>query len=268
MKFNSVTRLTPCVLIAVALWPSSADVAAQDSDSWRPLEGDRPDATESPIPVDAGRFQIESSFVTYSKTGSGADRFESWTFGETNLKYGLTPRSDLQLIFAPHVIERVGAGGARVEDSGFGDLQARLKVNLWGADEGKTAFALLPYVTMPSGSDVSGEVWEGGLVTPFAIEMSSRWSLGFQTEIARVDVDGEREWDYAFTAVSGFDLGRGCGMYTEYVGNVGDHPYRHYFSGGLTWDLAPFTRFDVGALVGLNEDSDDLTVFTGVTWKF
>lgn len=231
----------------------------------RELEADRPDATESPITVDGGRWQVESSWISYSRDDVEGTLLETTVYGETNLKYGLSDRMDFQAIFAPHVVADT-EGGDRV--TGFGDVTLRLKYNLWGNDSGATALAALPYVTIPSRTEVSGSEYEGGVVFPFAWRAGERWSLGAQVEVARVAEDMRHIWDTSVTTVLGLDVTDRVGVYMEYIGNAGDHRFRHFFSGGSTLDVSDWVRLDAGAVVGLNEDSEDLTVFTGVTWKF
>ena len=65
----------------------------------RPLSADRPDATESPITVDAGRVQVEVSFLDYTMSDQGGDEFDSWTVFDANVKLGLLNNVDLQLVF-------------------------------------------------------------------------------------------------------------------------------------------------------------------------
>ena len=69
---------------------------------------------------------------------------------------------------------------------GFSDVTLRLKWNLWGNDEGSTAFAIFPYVKIPSGTDVSNDKWEGGVIFPWAMELCEGVGLGLQAEFARV----------------------------------------------------------------------------------
>ena len=53
----------------------------------RELETDRPDATESPVTVDRGHFQLESSFFSFSRDDSAGVRTETWGVAESNIKY-------------------------------------------------------------------------------------------------------------------------------------------------------------------------------------
>jgi len=236
----------------------------------RDLEADRPDATESPRTVDAGHFQIETSLLGYSRDRSSGEKFESWAWAETNIKYGLNDSMDLQLIFSPYVREVTRAGGMRQEVDGFSDITLRLKWNLWGNDEGETAFAIFPYVKAPSGSDVSNDKWEGGVILPWATELWEGVGFGMQAEFAYVwdDADGDYDIDFLHTAVLGFEVTDHLGLYIEYLGISGDHPYEAYASGGVTWAFNDAFQWDAGVVIGLNDAAEDLNTFTGFTVKF
>lgn len=241
-----------------------------ETDTLRPLEADRPDATESPRTVDAGHFQIESSLFAYSRNRNDGLEFESWSWGETNLKYGLNDSIDLQLVIQPYVRESSQQGGEREIAEGFGDLAVRLKWNLWGNDEGDTAMALFPYVKIPTGTDVSNDEWEGGVIFPWAMDLSERVGLGLQGEVAHVwnDDDGDHQWDFLHTAVLGVDLTDRLGVYMEYLGIAGEDPYQAYVSGGITWAVTSLFQWDAGLVLGLNDEAEDLNTFTGFTLKF
>ena len=121
----------------------------------RELETDRPDQTESPITVDAGRFQIEADLISYTDTERNGVRRQDLSAPVLNLKAGLLNNVDLQLVLSPYNHARVTdqtTTPAQTETvSGFGDTQVRLKVNLWGNDGGSTALAIMPYIQLPTG---------------------------------------------------------------------------------------------------------------------
>ena len=240
------------------------------SENLRELEADRPDATESPRTVDVGYFQIESSLLGYGRDRSGGMRFESWTWGETNLKYGLNDSMDLQLLIAPYVREVTRGGGMREVAEGFGDVTLRLKWNLWGNDEGDTALAIFPYVKIPSGSAVSNGHWEGGVILPWATELCDGIGFGMQAECAYVWDEDNRSYaiDFLHTAVLGFEVTDQLGLYIEYLGIAGDHPYEAYASGGVTWAFTDLFQWDAGLVIGINDAAEDLNTFTGFTIKF
>ncbi|MEY2550330.1 MAG: hypothetical protein QOG12_474, partial [Verrucomicrobiota bacterium] len=64
----------------------------------RDLTTDRPDKTESPITVDAGHFQLEMDFATYTFDRTKHETTKAWAVAPTNFKVGVSNNVDLQLI--------------------------------------------------------------------------------------------------------------------------------------------------------------------------
>lgn len=254
------TIVTGMMLVSGLAYGGSDLVNPGMGTTLRDLAADRPDATESPVTVDKGRWQVEMSVVDYAKDF----QFEAWTWAETNLKYGVTDSVDVQLVFSPFVEER--AGGVRSE--GASDLTVRVKWNLWGNDEGKSAFALFPYVKIPTDTDVSNGRWEGGLILPFAYQINEKLGFGTQAEFAYEWDGGEYDLEFLHTAVLGYSLTEKVGVYGEYLGVAGGHSYEAYASGGVAYAVTPLFQLDAGAIVGLNDAAEDLNVFTGFTVKF
>ena len=95
--------------------------------------------------------------IAFTRDRSDEDRFEGLSLVIPNLKVGLTPRADLQVVPRTWSREQITAPESpRVERSGFGDVTTRLKVNLWGNDGGTTAMAVMPFVTWPTSQDQLG----------------------------------------------------------------------------------------------------------------
>lgn len=239
----------------------------------RELSADRPDGTESPYTVDAGHFQMEASLFDFTHDDE-SERVNAWAVFDTNFKLGLTNNSDLQIAFASYEREEIESSGLPDESAdGFGDVTVRWKWNLWGNDGGETAFGLMPFVKIPSGTDVSNERVEGGLIAMLGWNVAETWSLGFMAEVDAVydDVEGDYDAEFVHTAVLGMDLIGDFGAYVEYIGiasTEGDAGYRPIASVGLTYALTADLVFDVGTQIGLAEAADDVNVFTGFTWRY
>lgn len=244
----------------------------------RDLSADRPDVTESPITVDAGHVQIELSFVDYRRDDRNSDstKVEAWTFGATNIKIGLLNNVDIQFVFDAYVNEDTDdeAAGTSSSAQGFNDTQIRLKINLWGNDGGETAFGLMPFIQLPTGSDeLSSDHVEGGLIVPFATELGDGWGLGLMAEIDWVFDEGDDDYDTEFvhTAVVGHEIVDPLHGYLEYIGIVssdGDSDYQALIGTGLTYGLSADLVLDVGANFGLTRAAEDVNVFAGVTVRF
>lgn len=236
----------------------------------RGLSPDRPDTTESPITVEAGRFQIESSLWSLSRDKDSAGSVNTWIFGESNLKLGLTADQDLQLVLRPWIEERERAAGLESRSQGFGDVELRWKWNLWGNDGGSTAMALMPFVAIPSQTGVSLGEWEGGVIMPVSVDLCERAGLGFQVEVDRAwdEATGGHEWQLLHSVVLGIDLTDSTGLYLEYIGVVTGGAYEATGSAGLTWASSEEFQWDLGVTWGLNEAAEDLSIFQGFTCRF
>jgi hypothetical protein len=235
-------------------------------DLWRPLSPDRPGFTEHPYTVDAGAVQVELSFFEFVRNGDA----ETWTVAPTNLRLGVLNNMDLQFKFTPYVMS--DDGSQRRE--GVGDVELRMKLNIWGNDEGRSAIAFLPFVTLPTGADGIGvDEVEGGFSFPFATALTERIELGVMGQMDFVYNDMRSRYDTEFTGsgVVSFDITGALGVYVEGVGTVSTDDrkdFRGIFSTGATFGLTDNLVLDVGLNVGLSGDADDLKIVTGLTARF
>lgn len=240
----------------------------------RPLSADRPDVTESPYTVDAGHVQFELSFFDYAHDDDGGEKFHGWAFFDTNAKIGLLNNMDLQFVFSAYTEERTTPNDDLTETlDGFGDVAIRAKLNLWGNDGGETAFAILPFVKIPTGGELSNGRTEGGIVAVLGWEVAQTWGLAFQAEGDFVydDEDDNYDTEFSHTAVLGFDMIGPLGAFVEYVGMASSDPDSDYlviFSSGLTYLLTEDLMLDAGTQIGLNSAANDIDVFVGMTIRF
>jgi hypothetical protein len=74
----------------------------------RDLTTDRPDTTESPFTVDAGRVQVETNIFGYTRSRPDIDGTvtDSYDFLVTNVRVGLTHNSEFNFVFQPYGIVR------------------------------------------------------------------------------------------------------------------------------------------------------------------
>lgn len=240
----------------------------------REMSADRPDGTESPITVDAGHVQVETSFFDYTYNKDGDERTNAFTVFDTNVKFGLTNNVDLQVVFGAYGEEKTTAPGPDERLNGFSDVTLRLKVNLWGNEgDSKTAFGIMPFITVPTGTELSTEEAEGGFIAMLGWDAGENWGLGFMAEVDAVHnaEDGNHDAEFVHTAVLGVDLFGPVGAYFEYIGVVSgeeESDYQAYYSSGLTLGVGDDIQLDIGARLGLTDASDDITAFTGITFRY
>ena len=245
-------------------------------DLMRELSTDRPDKTESPYTVDAGHFQWEMDFAVFTLDREDGVRSRTWNVAPANLKVGLTNNADLQLFFDSYIHERVEdqvAGLAETAD-GVGNLTTRLKINLWGDDGGPTAFAVMPFVTVPTNSGGLGNgAVEGGVILPIAVELPGGWSMGAQTEVDFRDNGSNRGYHSEFinSVTFSHDIAGRLGGYLEFFSNVStgrDTRWVGTVDFGLTYALAKNIQLDAGCNIGVTHPAADLQPFTGITLRF
>ncbi|MFH1498024.1 MAG: transporter [Verrucomicrobiota bacterium] len=252
--------------------------AASTQTAARPLTTDRPDATESPYTVEPGRVQLEISAADYTRDKNNpardGTRTETWSVAPLNIRIGLTASTELQLVYEPHIIERVKdrALATTTTERGAGDLTLRYKLNLANNQaDGSPAWGLMPYVKLPTADDAlgNGNV-EGGLIVPFAMDLSGGWGFGAMTELAvvRNAADTGHRAAWLNTATVARDLTDRVGVFFETTALVGEGKPALTANTGFTVGVTDDLQFDAGVNFGLTRAADDLTVFAGLAWRY
>ena len=241
----------------------------------QPICPDRPSKSTGACTVPLGRVQVESGQVDWSHDSTAGVRSDFTTFGSTLLKYGISGNADVELGFTPYEISSVRTGGFHERDTGFGDIVARVKYRLTPAD---AAFqiALDPFVKIPTASHNlgNGKV-EGGLLVPMSMPLGKSGvtlSLGPELDLL-ADADGHGRH---VAMVQVFNLGASL---TDKLSVSGE------LWGAWDWDPQGTTRqysadasvaylvsndvqLDGGANFGLNRNTPDVELYTGVSVRF
>ncbi|MDA7536545.1 transporter [bacterium] len=245
----------------------------------RDLSTDRPDLTESPYTVDAGHFQIETDFVNASfdhdKSGGGDVYSRSETYGGINFKIGLLNQVDLQTVFNVHVIDtsKNRITGAKTREQGFGDITTRLKINLWGNDQGRTALGIMPFLKYPlSASGLRNGKTEGGIILPFSMDAGKGWGLGAQTEVDFVsDGAGGHDAEYFNTVTIGHDIIGNLAGYTEFAALLTPEnsvDWQGFWNVGFTYAINANTQLDCGCNFGVTDSAPDYNPFFGMSFRY
>ncbi|MFO1447764.1 MAG: transporter [Opitutaceae bacterium] len=245
----------------------------------RELSTDRPDQTESPYTVDAGRFQLEVDAVSFvfdrDTTGGGDVRTTDAAVAAVNFKLGLTHRIDLQIMADPYVRSRTEDRHTRSVEtvSGFGEVTTRLKFNLWGNDGGSTAFAIMPFVKWPlSASEVRNGETEGGVIFILGYELPAGWGSAVMTEVDFLsDGQGGRSTEFINSITFAHALTSKLGGYLELFTVTGDAPgfkWRGQIDVGLTYAWTDDLQLDCGCNFGFTRSAPDFQPFIGFSRRF
>ena len=244
----------------------------------REMSTDRPDQTESPHTVDAGHFQVEMDFVSAvidrDRSGGGDVRTSGWGTS-LNLKAGLLNKVDIQFVLAPYVDVRVENRVANTvsDAAGFGDLETRVKVNLWGNDGGKTAFAMMPFVKWPlSESSLRNGETEGGMIFILGYEWPGDWGSAVMMEYDFVsDGAGGYDSELVNSITFGHDIAGKLGGYVEFfsvVSGAPDTDWQGQVDVGFTYGFSDNTQLDFGCNFGVTKSAPDFNPFVGFSFRF
>jgi Putative MetA-pathway of phenol degradation len=242
---------------------------------WREFSTGRPDKTENPFTIDAGRFSVEADLFVYTQNIDRASDTltESASYLVPNLKVGLTNNIDLQVSAGLFNVVKTKVGNQPTQTlSGFGDTTVKLKVNLWGNDGGKTAFGIVPFMKIPTNQNgIGNDSIEGGLILPLAINLSDTWDVGLQTEFDLTKDSSNTKYNVSFAnSVSfGHKLSDKWSTYFELYTNTGaEKGFAATFDTGLKYLLTEDIQLDAGVNLGLTEAADAFQPFVGMSIRF
>jgi Putative MetA-pathway of phenol degradation len=258
------------LLAAVLLCASGAAVADE-----QPICPTRPGKSTAPCTVAAGHFQIETGLADWSVQNSGGERDTSFAIGETTFKYGLTDRSDIELDVTPRERSTSRAGGVHHSISGFGDLIASYKQELTSPDAALQV-TVLPFVKIPTANhNVGNGKWEGGLLLPILSGIGkSPFSINLTPEFDwAADADGQgHHAAMAQVASLGFQASSKLSLSAEIWGQWDWDPsgtIRQYSAdGSVAYLVGKDLQLDAGANFGLNKETPDIELYTGVSVRF
>jgi Putative MetA-pathway of phenol degradation len=242
----------------------------------RELTPDRPDKTESPYTLDAGHFSLEMDFANYTYAKSDGITSRAWNIAPLNLKCGLSNTIDVQIVFDDylHVRTQNHLSGLLATQAGVGDLTARIKINLWGDDRGRTAFGILPYVKIPTNTGHLGNgAIEGGVICPFAFKAPGDFDAGMETAIGlmRDDEDNDYHEDFINSITLDHEIIGTLSGYMEFFTEIGTERQAGWvgtFDAGLEYLVGKNAQFDCGCNFGVTTAADEFNPFAGITVRF
>jgi hypothetical protein len=245
----------------------------------RDMTTDRPDTTESPFTVDAGRVQVETNVFAFARSRPDEDGVvtDSYELVNANVRIGITSETEIGFVWQSYGIARSRHGDPMTSfrDDGIGGLDVRGKVNLWGNDAfakpGDTALALLPFLTLPTDDDngISPEDVEGGLLVPLAVNLPRGFGLGINAGVLRLKDDDASGYhtDYVATAALSYEWSDALGTYYEVATQFGEADIV-VLGTGATYALSPNTQLDAGINVGVTRAADRINPFVGISTRF
>ncbi|HEY5289871.1 MAG TPA: transporter [Caulobacteraceae bacterium] len=240
----------------------------------QPICADRPTKSNGPCTVDVGHFQVEADLVNATFMNVSGASSDTWLLFNPTLKYGLTPKLDIEVNFDPLEIVRTRDGkGASNSQTGVSDLYFRLKYEFLNTPGVQAA--LIPYVKAPTArAGLGNGAWEGGLIAPVNVKLSSTLNLTAQPEADDLENAANDGHHLAFSQ----DLNLGLSL-----------PHNVTLFGELwaQWDFDPTgevrqysadvaaavvlgrdTQLDAGVNFGLNRATPGVAPYIGISHRF
>jgi hypothetical protein len=242
----------------------------------REMTTDRPDKTESPMTVDAGHFQIEMDFATFTEDQMNGVSAKTWNIAPFNLRVGLLNDVELSLVFESYVQEDTEDKTAKKMSalSDVGNFITRLKVNLWGNDGGRTAFAFFPFMKFPTGTgDLNNNSIEGGAIFPFSMTLPAKFELGMETGVvvSRNESSANYHEEFVNSITFSREIAGKLSGYCEFFSIVNterDSSWIGTADFGLTYALTENVQLDCGCNIGVTDAADDINAFSGLSVRF
>jgi hypothetical protein len=259
------------LLFAAALLPVASAAWADDD----PICADRPGKANPTCTVPPGDVQIETGLADWTDDNSGGVRTRSLTVGDTAVKFGLTDRLHIEFDLTPYTQMRTRLGASSERSSGIGDSGLALKYR-FTRESAPVQAALYPFVKLPTANHSlgNGRV-EGGVAL---LVDSSFGGSGVSWDIApEVDLAADSSGSgYHVATVQVASIGVGL---TDRLSVSGDlwgqwdfdpaGTVRQYsIDGAAAYLVSNRVQLDAGVNLGLNRDTPDIELYSGIAARF
>jgi len=260
---------------ALAAAPLLLAAGTARAEGLRDLCPDRPGLGTPACTMDPGHVQFELGLGDWTLTRQGGDREDDLATGDLLVRYGLNSSLEMQLGWTAYTHVRARSGNVVARDGGTGDVTIALRQNLHNPDGSGFSIAIMPYASLPTGSDgIGAGDWGAGVLVPVSYALPHGFALALTAEAdAAVDADGHGR-HFAYNAVFGVSaaLTAKVGATAELsVGrdeDPGGHSTQALAGLSLGWTPGDNVQLDVGANFGLNEQTPDAEIYSGVSVRF
>jgi hypothetical protein len=259
------------------------------SDSLRVWRTDH--AGVVPYTIDAGHLEVDVTAVSYGHddelvgfffvSGVGLvelrQKLEIWRYGFTQIKIGLLNNLDAEVMIEPYqtitaTVQTPLFRPFRRTVSGFGDLSARMKLNVWGNDGGKTALSVSGNATFPTANAyLGGGRYAAGPSLEFAALLPGEFELRINSG-ASISEDTRDKIQSTFGNLISLShpiigcLDEFCAFNTavftsgpDWVGEI---------RVGLNYRLAKDVELYAGSAFGVTDNATDYQPFAGFVARF
>jgi hypothetical protein len=238
---------------------------------------DRPSATDGPYTVDPGHWLLEVGLFEYTRDRYNSERIrlDSFAFGDTKIRLGLTSCAEVELLFTAYsyILISDKDTGFHTKQTGFSDFTLRSKINIFGNDAGSVALGLIPFVTIPSGAEgIGGRGFAGGVGLPIQFALPSYFQLGLESTIQTIhEQGGGSQFDFLNSIILEHPITKKLSTYIEFATEI-TAAARSSWVGtvdtALVYQPASNWQMDAGVNIGVRRQANDLFAFIGAAWRY
>ena len=215
-------------------------------------------------------------FATFTQDQMNGVSAKTWNIAPFNLRVGLLNDVELSLVFESYVQKDTEDKTAKkmLVLSGVGNFITRLKVNLWGNDGGRTAFAFFPFMKFPTGTGgLNNNSIEGGAIFPFSMTLPAQFELGMETGvvISRNESSANYREEFVNSITFSREIAGKLSGYCEFFSIVNTERDSNWIGTadfGLTYALTENVQLDCGCNIGVTDAADDINAFSGLSVRF
>lgn len=258
-------------LAGLMLCVGTAAVAADEE----PICADRPGKANPTCTVPVGNVQLETGLADRTHDRSAGVTTDELDFGGTAVKFGLTDRMHLELDLPTYSNIRTQASGLHDRVSGFGDSGVALKYRVT-KDSAPVQVALYPFVKIPTARHAlgNGKVEGGTALLVDGTIGGSSVGFDFAPEVdVTADADGH---GYHIGMVQVASLGVPLSSRFSLSGDLwgawdfdpAGTTRQFSIDGAAALLLSDNVQVDAGANFGLNRNTPDIEIYTGVAVRF
>jgi hypothetical protein len=231
-----------------------------------PLITDRPDQTESPLTVPVNSLQIEIGFL-YSNDKNKANKIEigteSFEFGSTLFRYGLTESVELRLS-GGFIRETVSTPDSSVNKNGISGVKIGTKIYLVGENGLIPETAVIVDFGIPIGSN---SFTSKKVIPRFIFAMGHTLSdfFSFSYNLGGVFRE-DKIFNLIYSAVLGMGLSDKLGAFVEgYGSKPSNSKTRFLLDAGLTYLILPNLQIDTSIGQAITKEEPDWFINLGVS---
>ena len=218
--------------------------------------------------ISEARLSVEMGVIDWEQDKTAGVRTDAISVGDLLVRYGVSDAFEAQI--GCTAFSSRSSGGKR--ESGVGDVGLAVRHMVY---EGPVAVAVMPFVSLPAGSNGFGAGdWGAGLQVPVEAELPGNLGLGL-TGTVEAAVDADR--DGRHLAYGGV-IGLGLPVPERFAALVELAAWRDLDPDGAstawlaglsgTWLATDDLQLDVGADLGLDRGSPDVALHLGFARRF